>query len=150
MKALQLKLSFFLFAIVLLCICNSCDFPEHYFDEKPECHNSNDYFNAVDSKSPEYQAKALELLHQQKPEDYRYFFKTFIEENENTYMLTNFRSKDHCFDVKILVDKWDKLAGMRRTNGKSYPNELYDLKWNISTLNGLEYVYYVNMHDIID
>ena len=43
-----------------------------------------------------------------------------------------------------------KLAGMKRTNGVSYPEELYDLKWSLETLNGKPVILYHDMHRIID
>jgi len=143
-------LNSFTFLFILL-FFSSCDFPEHYFEPKPECQNSIEYFNTTDSTSEEYQAKAINnILRHSRPQDFRYFFKTFIEAGQNTYMLTNFRNNEHCFDVKVLVEDWKKLGGMRRTNGKSYPNELYDLNWSIITINGKQEVFYVDMHDIID
>ncbi len=146
---------FKIFILVFTSIClfslfESCDFPKHYFEPKPDCLNSLDYFNTADPRTPAYQSKALDLLRKHKPHDFRYFFKTFIEEGQNVYMITNFRNMEHCFDVKVLVQNWDKLTGMRRANGKSYPNELYDLEWTIISNNGKQEVLYHDMHDIID
>lgn len=149
---MKLLKSFTLLATLVLLTFSSCDLPEHYFEPKPECHNSLDFFdtNAADAQSTAYQTKAINLLRDKKPHQFRYFFKTFLEEKRNTYMLTNFRNEVHCFDVKILVEDWTKLAGMRRTNGKSYPKELYNLKWEITNINGKQEVLYIDMHDIID
>ena len=137
-------------SLILLFTFNSCDFPEHYFKSKPLCQNKIDYFNTNDYENPEYQVKAIGILRDHRPADFRYFFNTFLEEQENIYMITNFRNKEYCFDVKVLVKNWDKLKGMRRANGKSYPNELYDLEWSIITIDGKLKVLYVDMHDIID
>lgn len=90
------------------------------------------------------------MLQNKSPVDFRYFFKTFQEEGNHTFMITNFRNKESCFDIKVLVNKWDKLAGMKRTNGVSYPRELYDLKWEIKLINGEKFVEYIDMHKIID
>lgn len=149
MKLLKIFI-FVLTSLSLLLTFNSCDFPEHYFDSKPECQNSIDYFQTADSESTEYQSKALGILRNSQGQSFRYFFKTFLEEGRDVYMLTNFRNKEHCFDIKVLVDNWDKLQGMRRSNGKSYPNELYDLKWSIITIDGRQQVFYEDMHEIID
>ena len=129
----------------MLIFIPSCDFPEHYFKSEPECKSdtSNDL-------KEENQKLSVAKLKDKAPTDYRYFFKTFQEEGINTFMITNFRNDESCFDVKVLVDKWDKLAGMKRTNGKSYPRELYDLKWEIKSINGSETVKYIDMHKIID
>jgi len=147
----RIKAFFFVFTtLIFLSTFNSCDFPEHYFEPKPECNNSVDYFNTADSGSPEYQAMAISILRDHQPAYFRYFFKTFLDEQQNVYMLMNFRGKEHCFEIKVLVDNWDKLNGMYHANGKSYPNELYDLEWSIITVNGKQEVYYIDMHDIID
>jgi len=71
-------------------------------------------------------------------------------EEEKTYMVLNFRNKKECFDVKMLVEKWDILTGMRLANGKSYPEELYDLKWEVTEMYGVEEVVYLDMHWIVD
>ncbi len=123
----------------------SCNFPEHYFTAKPECNSE-----IPNSLKEENQRKLINQLKDIKPTDYRYFFKTFEEDVSDTYMVTNLRNKESCFDLRILVDDWDKLSGMRRKNGVSYPEELYDLKWVIESINGKDVMKYIDMHDIID
>jgi len=73
-----------------------------------------------------------------------------MEARNGTFMVTSFRTSKACFDVTILVENWDKLAGMKRTNGYSYPKELYDLKWELVGDEGMKLVKYVDMHQIID
>jgi len=131
--------------ISVLTFASSCDFPEHYFQTKPICHSES-----TDDLSRENQIRLVNRLENKNPADFRYFFKTFEEEGNNTFMITNFRNEESCFDIKILVNKWDKLAGMKRTNGVSYPQELYDLVWEIKSIQGEKIVEYVDMHKIID
>jgi hypothetical protein len=50
----------------------------------------------------------------------------------------------------MLVTQWNKLGGMLRTNGQSYPEELYGLQWEIKRVNGAEEVVYADMRSIID
>ena len=133
------------FILLTLLSITSCDFPEHYFADAPACVS-----DTTTNLKPEKQKALVAQLQNQQPSDYRYFFQTFVEEGNNTYMITNFRNKTACFDIKILVDKWDKLEGMKRTNGVSYPKELYDLKWEIQSINGQSIIRYLEMHDIID
>ncbi len=134
----------------MLIMIGSCDFPEHYFSPEPECiSNQNSYKGDVDLSQPN-QKLLRDKVRNKAPKDYRYFFKTFVEGMNNTYMVTNFRDSESCFNLKILVNKWDKLGGMRRTNGFSYPNELYDLKWEIRIVNNQEEIVYLDMHKIID
>ena len=140
----------FLIIIFVLSIISSCNFPEHYFSPAPECKSQTETSKNNDDLTPANQTTLRNKIRNAKPKDYRYFFKTFIEEANNSYMITNFRNNESCFNIKMLVAKWDKLAGMKRTNGVSYPNELYDLKWEIRTINGKEEVVYKNMHSIID
>lgn len=143
---MKTNLLFFL----ILFLANSCDLPEHYFVSAPECIAENEMLQTGDPLTAENQQFLRDSLRNKSPKDFRYFFKTFEEEARNTYMITNFRNDTTCFDIKILVDNWDKLAGMRRVNGKAYPKELYDLKWQITNVSGQEEVVYIDMHDIID
>ena len=131
--------------ISILTFVSLCDFPEHYFKSEPECKSEN-----TNDLNKENQKNLVDMLENKKPADFRYFFKTFEEEGNHTIMITNFRNEESCFDVKILVNKWDKLAGMKRTNGVSYPKELYDLKWKIKSSKGEKFVEYIDMHKIID
>lgn len=128
-----------------LSIISSCDMPEHYSKPAPECNSQN-----TDDLEQENQRNLVDQLQHNQPTDFRYFFKTFVEEEEDTFMITNFRNEEDCFDIKMLVNKWDKLAGMKRTNGVSYPNELFDLKWEIKSIQGEKTVEYIDMHSIID
>lgn len=133
---------FLLFTITML---SSCSFPEHYFSSAPEC--TNEESHDKQELTTENQTKLANKIKQKEPKEYRYFFKTFLEERDDTYMVVNFRNDEACFNVKMLVDKWDKLAGMRKTNGQSYPKELYDLQWEI---NGNNQIAYLDMQKIID
>ena len=115
----------------------------------PVCVESIQFENLeVDSKA--YEDEVLSVLEKSKPQDFRYFFKTFFDENEDTFMKVNIRSEDHCFDANILVEKWDKLGGMKKVNGKSYPKELINLTWSIEKVKGGKKIIYKNMNTIID
>lgn len=134
--------------IALLLLCSAFYYmPKHYFSAAPECHAVAFTGHEL---SEEHQQGARGWLQERKPDDYRYFFRTFMEEEGQTYMITNFRNQEECFDVKVLVNNWDKLQGMLRTNGKSYPEELYDLQWELKTVNDREELVYVDMRKIID
>jgi hypothetical protein len=135
---------------VLLLLLSACDLPDQYFAPPPKCTPDKQLALEGDPLSPENQELLRKRLKNKKPEQYRYFFKTFLDEGKNTYMVTNFRNDFTCFDVKVLVQRWDKLEGMRRANGESYPKELFDLKWQIKEVDGKEEVLYVDMHRIID
>jgi hypothetical protein len=50
----------------------------------------------------------------------------------------------------MLVSVWDKLDGMKRTNGKSYPRELHRLEWEIVTTGQQAIIRYVDMRRVID
>lgn len=136
-----------LFLITLLAL--SFYFPKHYFSSLPICDTP---INSASNNplSKENQQFLYAQLKTSSPEDFRYRFITFLEEEQHTYMVTNFINDDGCFDIKILVNDWSKLAGMRRTNGYSYPSELYDLKWEIRKIDEEEQVVYLDMHHIID
>lgn len=140
----------FLILFSILTIITSCDLPEHYFSAKPACTSNQNSLESDVVLSQENQKTLRDKIRNKQPKDYRYFFETFLEEKNKTYMITNVRNAESCFNLKILVDKWDKLSGMRRTNGVSYPKELYDLKWEIKTVENQEEIVFVDMHKIID
>lgn len=145
-----MKLKQILVALLIISMIVSCNFPEQYFSPKPECLEQENSFKSINPLSQAYQSEVRAVLENKSPEDFRYFFVRFVEEQNKDYMLTNFRNKKSCFDVKMLVDKWDKLGGMKRTDGKSYPEELYDLKWKLTNIDGKQEVVYSDMHKIID
>lgn len=130
---------------VLLISLSSCD----YYSKKPECTNKDSFFDNNDPMTETYQEKVKDVLKITIPEDFRYFFKTFTGDN-NEYLMVNMRNDEYCFDAKILVENWDKLAGMRKKNGKSYPEELYNLKWKLEKSGESENIVYLDMNKIID
>lgn len=141
----------FLLLSLLLILSSSCNFPEHYFTEAPICKAAENTSNLPLSEASQQRIKAQ--LKTKAPTDFRYFFKTFLEEADKSYMITNFRNKESCFDVKVLIEEWypgHLLAGMHRTNGVAYPKELYDLKWDLKIINQEEEIVYLTMHRIID
>lgn len=139
-------------AIVILFTFQSCEL----YPAPPDCNNSGKLTHVNITKDA-YQEIVLSYLQSSKPEDYRYFFKTFIERGNNTFMVVNFRAdasgdsqgpnQDNCFDVEVLVEDWSILGGMRKVNGKSYPKELRSLQWELKE-EGI--VRYIDMGKIID
>jgi len=135
---------------LFISLLSSCSFPEHYFTKDPICIPTSALFPNQNQLSPANQAHYIGEFLSLKPAAFRYYFKGFVEDGNDTFMITNFRNDAVCFDIKVLVDKWDKLGGMRRTNGRAYPNELYDLQWSIEDSNGEKQIKYIDMHKIID
>ena len=112
----------------------------------PDCITPQELSGATLSQK-EYQTIVFNYLENSDPSEYRYFFKTFVDEEDNTYMITNFRNEKTCFDVNVFIADWSKLNGMRKVNGESYPKELRNLKWELK--EEME-VHYSDMDDIID
>ena len=101
--------------------------------------------------SPNYSKKNVHaILKISHPSEYRYYFKTFIEEDGTNKILVNFRDKNLCMDVLLSIENLGKLDGMKRTYGKSYPQELYDLQWALNERFGKLEAMYIDMHEIID
>ncbi len=123
--------------------------PRHYFSEKPACFE-DPALQGIPTGSGEYMDRVLAILTVSEPSDFRYFFETFESSGQDNYLVVNLRNGKHCFDARMLVDRWDKLEGMKRTNGLSYPEELYGLKWKIAERNGRREIIYLDMRDIID
>ena len=138
-----------LILLFVLLTVNACNLPEDYFTSSPECTNEKVVVEG-DVLNVENQQTLREMIKDKDRKVYRYFFETFVEEGEHTYMITNFRNDEVCFSMKVLVNKWDKLEGMRKANGEAYPKELYDLEWELKSVNGQEEVVYIDMHRIID
>ena len=138
-----------IFALIIVVGAYTC-LPKYYFSPSVECTAEGTFTGSGDPLSADNQEILREKIRSNTPENFRYYFKTFVEEASNTYMITNFRNDSSCFDIKMLVDKWDRLGGMRKNNGKGYPKELYSLKWKVQTINGKEEVVYSDMHRIID
>lgn len=130
-------------------IAFSAGLPRHYFSGKPACTEDPAWKNLT-AGSAEYENKVWALLKQSKPSDFRYFFKTFETSGADTWLVVNLRSPKHCFDARIRVEHWDKLAGMKKTNGQSYPEELYGLKWKFAEQTGKQQIVYVDMDEIVD
>lgn len=130
---------------VLIISLSSCS----YLKDKPECSNKDKFFDNNDPLTELYQDKVKEVLRARTADDFRYFFKTFTGDN-NEFLMVNMRNDDYCFDAKILVRNWDKLAGMRAKNGTSYPEELYNLKWKLEKSGELENIIYLDMNKVID
>jgi len=130
----------FLLAVAIL---STCSIP------KPECVNTEKYFDSNTYDSQDYQNKLINILQYDAPEDYRYFFVTFSGE-EKDILVVNMRSEKNCFDAKILVTDWSKLSGIRKVNGKSYPKELYNLTWILIQTEGRWQILYTDMDTIID
>lgn len=141
---------FSLITICVICGLLGCNFPEHYFEDPPECTGPPVELRDETPLSETGQTATHNFLRTKSPAGYRYFFKTFQEEKGQTYLIVDFRDGTHCFPVKMLVENWEKLEGMRRTNGKSYPKELYELTWKIERCGGGSEVVYHDMHRIID
>lgn len=125
-----------------LFIFQSCEL----YPKVPDC-NIPVELTQLDLSKEKYEDVVFSYLQNSDPEDYRYFFKTFLEKGNSTSMLVNFRNENTCFDVEILVKDWSILSGMRKVNGKSYPKELRNLKWEL--LDG-QLVKYLSMDRIID
>ena len=138
----------YIIVIIFLTSLYSCNFPKHYFNPAPTCENTN---MQMEYDSPDYSVNNVHaILKVNHPNEYRYYFKTFIEEDGINKILVNFRDKNLCMDVLLSIDSLGKLNGMKRTNGKSYPRELYDLQWELDERFGKLEVMYTDMHDIID
>lgn len=138
-KALFILVAFSVTAITAFTL------PKYLFVSEPACSS-----DTSGDSLPARQAMLVTRLQDKSPSDYRYFFQTFLEEEGQTYKVTNFRNDTDCFDIKMLVNDWDKLDGMKRTNGKSYPRELHRLEWEIVTTGQQAVVRYVDMRRVID
>lgn len=134
-----MKYLVFFFYILALQSCET-------YPKAPECKIPQELLKS-DLNKQDYVNRVFSYLVNSNPEEYRYFFKTFLEGKDSTSMVVNFRNEHTCFDVEILVQDWSILSGMRKVNGKSYPKELRNLKWKLIDNQLVEYV---GMDNIID
>ncbi|MDA7502023.1 hypothetical protein N8482_01990 [Chitinophagales bacterium] len=137
-------------AILVIILITSCDFPTHYFSEKMDCIASTSFPLDKNFINADYRSSVINQLKDSSPDDFRYYFNSFTKEGKQVFMNVDFRNKNQCFNVNMLVERWDKLVGMYRTNGKAYPKELYDLSWILQDRKGMLTVVYEDMHKIID
>lgn len=156
MKSLKINLMLIVIIIIFVALLGFCylSTPKDVFTEKLDCIKGadNQFIGYSDTNYFEdsYQEKARELLLNKSIAEYRYIFQTFVDEGPKTYMYVKFIGQSGCFTAKMLVNKWDRLEGIKRTNGVSWPSELYDLEWVVEDINGVEELIYVDMHKIID
>ncbi len=137
-----------LIAIFILTNLIACNLPEHYYNDPITCDSADT--NIVYKNNKYLKDEVHTTLKNSRPNQYRYFFKSFIEEDGIDKVVVSFRNKNICMDVLVWIDDLGKLTGMKRTKGRSYPKELYDLEWKLEKRNDKLEVVYLNMHDIID
>ena len=63
--------------------------PRYLFAPEPVCHTGGLFERFDDPLSEEYQAAVREVLQGKTPADFRYFFRTFLEEEDGAYLLVN-------------------------------------------------------------
>jgi len=145
----KIIISILIFASLMILLGKSCC-PKYYFSANPICNPGHSIFEEQNYDQEEYLNNVHQILATAKPEQFRYFRKTFLIENDTDYLVTNFRNEQYCFDVKMRLEDLGKLVGMKHKNGVAYPVELYDLKWSLETRNGKTEIIYLDMHRIID
>ena len=99
------------------------------------------------------QARVRDRLMRAEPAAFRYFYRGFHTEGRREWLVVNFRNHEECFDVKLQVPESEApvLAGMRRTDGASYPEELRDVKWSVRPVDDYgESVVFEGMRPIVD
>ena len=89
MKKITTPILIFAFLIILL--GKSCC-PKYYFSASPICNSGERIFNEQTYEDKNYQNKVLQILAASTPEQFRYFRKTFLFENGEDYLVTNFRN----------------------------------------------------------
>ena len=132
----------FIMTLLFITSCNS---------DKPglQCFPSAKW-KSLSPKTREYEERVIQELRKSTPTDFRYFFRTFLRKEGRDYILVNFRNEADCFDVPLRIDRLGKLAGMKKVNGQSYPEELNGIIWEIVQEEGFEVVKFLDMADIRD
>ena len=99
------------------------------------------------------QSRVRDRLLRAEPADFRYFFREFRADTNGEWLIVNFRNAEECFDVKLYLPDPDTkvLAGMRRTDGASYPEELRGVRWAVRPVENYgEAVVFEGMKSVVD
>ncbi|MDY0282023.1 MAG: hypothetical protein RBR35_15840 [Salinivirgaceae bacterium] len=126
-----------LMTLILLVILTavSCD--------RPNCHNKNPIFEKYEISSVDYKTELIQQIEKIGQQNLTFWFESYIKENEKEYIIVNIQHDSLCAKGKILVNDWNKIEGIRRTNGQSYSGaELQGLTFNVEKdSNKIELVY---------
>jgi hypothetical protein len=141
------------FAWVLLTLLTFCAtalryLPAHFFAPRPRCEAAN--FTARYNgfyTDDHYQQEARMILRLYSPEEFRYFWQGFAEEDGRKYMYVRFVGEPGCFVIRMQISRWDVVAPSIHSQAKLYNNELYDLNWRIKRSIHREEVVYLGMYE---
>jgi hypothetical protein len=126
-----------LLALILLVFLGtvSCD--------RPNCDNKNPIFDKYDINSIEYKMELTKQINTFGQENLNYWFDSYMKENEKEYIVVNIQNKSLCAKGKILVNDWNKIEGIKRTQGMGYVGaKLKGLTFNVEKdSNQIEFVY---------
>lgn len=111
--------------------------------DRPACKNTNPKFDSYDITSLEYKTELIKQIEEIGQENLSYWFDSYVEENNREYIIVNIQDDSLCAKCKILVNKWDKLEGIKRAKGKSYEGaKLMGFTLRIEQdSNGIEFIY---------
>ena len=97
---------------LIISVSISCD--------KPACHQSIEALHGLDLRSNVYQEILSEELGKYKFSDLRYWVANYEEEGSNGYIIVDITGDSLCAQVRILVEDWSKMEGLKQAKGISY------------------------------
>ncbi|MBS2101020.1 hypothetical protein [Carboxylicivirga linearis] len=120
---------------ILALMLASCD--------RPNCENKNPIFDKYDVGSERYKTELVAQIKHYGQKNLKYWFDSYIKENGNEYIIINIQNDSLCAKGKVLVRNWNKLEGIKQTQGKGYRGaELKGLVLDIEKdTNGVELIY---------
>ena len=105
----EINLIMILFVILAAVSCNSSN-----------CENKNSIFDKYDINSNEYKKELISEIEKLGAQNLTYKFDSYVEKNGKEFIIVNIQNKHICAKGIIRIDNWNKLEGIKRTEGKGY------------------------------
>jgi hypothetical protein len=118
---------------------------------RPTCNNKNPIFDKYEIKSKAYKIELIQQIEAIGQQNLRYWFESYLIENEKEYIRVNIQNDSLCAKGQILVNDWHKIEGIKRTKGKGYSGaELIGLTFKIEKDSNTIDIVYKDLIKIID
>ncbi len=140
---MKLKINLILVISLMILIVVSCN--------RPNCENKNLIFDKYDIDSEEYKTELLNQIEKYGQKNLTYWFDSYIKENGNEYIIVNIQNHALCAKGKIQVNDWNKIEGIKTTQGKGYVGaKLKGLTFDVEKKSNKTELIYKDINRIVD
>lgn len=111
--------------------------------DRPECENMNVVLDQYEYDSNEYKNELADLVHAADTNSLSYWLHNYHEKAGKEYLGVYIQGGDICAKGEILVNDWDKIEGIRTSQGQGYRGaQLVGLTFDIQQNSGqTEFIY---------